>query len=404
MKASLKVDWYHQIPPSVKEIIQRINQGGRKAYLVGGAVRDLLLQKAPKDFDLVSEASVEEIEEWFPRTLPLGKAFGIMSVIMEDRSVEVARFRTDGEYTDGRRPDTITFTDPAQDAERRDFTINALFYDLASQEVIDYVGGLEDLKVKTLRTVGDAEKRFEEDSLRMLRAARFLAQLPDFTLDPAAMAAIKKLSPQIQRVSQERIRQEWEKMLLGPGLVKGLQCCMDSGLWKEILDIPSPTPALLAQLEKIPSSGRARLLAALVLMRLDSENEKVLAPFSKEPKLLKKVLAHLEIHQALDKFEALPLVEKKKLSVRPEADLALQLFTLAKEVAGKKIRAWIEDHTQKGSLNPAPYFSGKDLLAMGIPAGPNVGKILEELRALQLGEKISSQEQALGWVKKNSSA
>lgn len=394
------MDWYHQIPPSVKEIIQRINQGGRKAYLVGGAVRDLLLQKTPKDFDLVSEASVEEIEEWFPRTLPLGKAFGIMSVIMEDRSVEVARFRTDGEYTDGRRPDTITFTDPAQDAERRDFTINALFYDLASQEVIDYVGGLEDLKNKTLRTVGDAEKRFDEDSLRMLRAARFLSQLPDFTLDLSAMVAIKKLGHQIHRVSQERIRQEWEKMLLGAGLVNGLKCCMDSGLWKEILNIPTPPPALFAQLENIPNHGRARLIAALVLMHLDSESEKVLAPFAKEPKLLKEVLAHLEINQALKKFEALSLAEKKTLSVKPEVDLALQLFTLAQEDSGKEIRTWIEDHKQKGSLNPAPYFSGKDLLAMGIPAGPNVGKILEELRALQLEEKISSHEQALDWVKK----
>src|SRR6218665_1336476 len=152
---SYDVEWYHHLPSHVKEILDRLQGAGRKAFVVGGAVRDLWLGRKPKDFDIVSEATPEEIEKLFPKTLDVGRAFGIMIVVTGDGPVEVARFRADGAYTDGRHPDEIRFSDPDEDAQRRDFTINGLFYDHATGKVLDYVGGVEDLKAKRIRAVGD---------------------------------------------------------------------------------------------------------------------------------------------------------------------------------------------------------------------------------------------------------
>jgi len=187
---SYDVEWYHHLPSHVKEILGRLESNGHKAYVVGGSVRDLWLGTKPKDFDLVSDASPEQIEALFPKTLDVGRSFGIMIVVCPEGPVEIARFRTDGAYTDGRHPNEVTFTNPEEDARRRDFTINALFYELGTEKVIDYVGGVDDLRAQKIRTVGEARERFAEDSLRMLRAVRFCAQLPSFTLDPAVNAAI----------------------------------------------------------------------------------------------------------------------------------------------------------------------------------------------------------------------
>ena len=158
------VDWYHHLPPHVKGILGTLHGAGHEAYLVGGAVRDLWLGLGPKDFDLASSATPEEVEQLFTRTESVGRQFGIMIVIAEEGAVEVARFRADAEYKDGRHPEAITFSSPEEDAKRRDFTLNALFYDGAKKQVIDYVGGVEDIEARLIRCVGDPRKRFNVSS------------------------------------------------------------------------------------------------------------------------------------------------------------------------------------------------------------------------------------------------
>lgn len=199
-------------PPEVLRLLRRLHGAGHAAFLVGGCVRDHLMGKAPKDWDVVTSAVPDEVEALFPHTIPIGKAFGVMLVVGDDGEYEVATFRGDGEYRDGRRPETVRFTSAEEDVNRRDFTVNALMYDLVEQRVIDYVGGQADLEAGVIRTVGAAEQRFGEDALRLLRAVRFAGRT-GFSLEAGTLKAIQRLSATINKVSHERIGEELKRML-----------------------------------------------------------------------------------------------------------------------------------------------------------------------------------------------
>jgi len=230
-----KYDWRTEVPQTVLTAIDRLINSGFQAYLVGGAVRDLLIDRKPKDFDIVTDATPDQVQKIFKRTIPVGADFGVVIVLLDNEKIEVATFRADGEYKDGRHPETVTFSSAQEDAKRRDFTINGLFWDSKTFEIIDYVGGLPDLHSKVIRTIGSAEKRFQEDALRMLRAIRFCSQLPDFSLDPETLAAISINRSLIKNVSRERISEEFSKVFFSGKSSIGFELLGRSGLAELIL-------------------------------------------------------------------------------------------------------------------------------------------------------------------------
>jgi poly(A) polymerase len=224
------------IPSAPLAILRTLRGAGHEAYLVGGCVRDLLLGREPKDWDIATAALPNQIESLFLKTLPIGKAFGIIVVVPEEgEPVEVATYRADSPYADGRRPESVTFTNAREDALRRDFTINALLLEPDTGDILDYVNGRADLDARLVRAIGDPAVRFAEDHLRLLRAVRFAATL-DFAIEPATFAAIQDLAPNIQRISAERIRDELFRLLTESAKAgEALQLLRDSGLLKEIL-------------------------------------------------------------------------------------------------------------------------------------------------------------------------
>ncbi len=220
------------------EIVRKLCQRGHQAYFAGGCVRDTLLDREPTDYDVATDATPPQVIEIFPQTYAVGEQFGVVLVPESSgttRPVEVATFRSDMGYSDGRHPDEVRFTkDPRADVERRDFTINGMMLDPATNEILDFVGGQADLKAGIIRAIGDPERRFGEDKLRMLRAVRFAARF-DYQIDPATLAAIQELAPQIHQVSCERVREELTKMLTEGRAQRAFQLLDTTGLLPEVL-------------------------------------------------------------------------------------------------------------------------------------------------------------------------
>ena len=193
------------------EIVRRLQTAGFAAFWVGGCVRDFLLGREPQDYDIATDARPEQVEKLFKRTLAVGRKFGVMIVVEGKHQFQVATFRAEADYQDGRRPAKVVFANAEADAQRRDFTVNGLFYDPVAEKLHDWVGGEKDLRAKIIRTIGPPEERFAEDHLRLLRAVRFAAQL-DFEIEPQTFAAVKTLAPKIKLISAERIRDELIKL------------------------------------------------------------------------------------------------------------------------------------------------------------------------------------------------
>ncbi|MGH7163834.1 MAG: CCA tRNA nucleotidyltransferase, partial [Planctomycetota bacterium] len=225
-------------PPVAREfatgIALALRDAGHSALLAGGCVRDRLRGVAPKDYDVATSARPEEVQAIFPKTVAVGAAFGVVVVVEGDLRVEVATFREDVGVADGRHPASIRFADARADALRRDFTVNGLFEDPATGEVLDFVGGREDLEARVVRTIGDPATRFREDRLRMLRAVRFGVQL-DFRIEPATAAALRAMADGIAGVSAERIREELCRILLSGRGGRGLGLLHEAGLLRAIL-------------------------------------------------------------------------------------------------------------------------------------------------------------------------
>ena len=197
------------------EIVRRLQTAGFSAFWVGGCVRDFLLGREPQDYDIATDARPEQIEKLFKRTRAVGRKFGVMIVVEGKQQFQVATFRAETDYQDGRRPGKVVFSSAEADAQRRDFTVNGLFFDPIAEKLHDWVGGEKDLRAKIIRTIGLPEERFAEDHLRLLRAIRFAAQL-GFEIDPQTFAAVKKLAPKIELISAERVRDELIKLFAPP--------------------------------------------------------------------------------------------------------------------------------------------------------------------------------------------
>ena len=228
------MDFSTEPAASALAIVRVLSRHGHIAYFAGGCVRDELMGKTPADFDIATSADPSAVEKLFPKTVPVGKQFGVILVIENDLTYEVATFRREGKYEDGRHPSSVEFTVPEEDARRRDFTVNGLFYDPLSGKILDFVDGQKDMELRVIRAIGDPRKRFEEDKLRILRAVRFAANL-GYTVDADTWKAVCVMAPEIRQVSPERIREELVKILMRPNAARGFRLLHDSGLMQIIL-------------------------------------------------------------------------------------------------------------------------------------------------------------------------
>jgi poly(A) polymerase len=388
--------------PAALEIAEKLRDAGFSSVLAGGCVRDACLGIQAKDLDLATSARPEDIEKIFPKTLAVGKAFGTMIVVMDKAHFEVTTFRRDGEYLDGRHPVKIEFSDAKEDAKRRDFTINALFCDPFDLELIDYVNGEADLDKKLIRTVGEAQKRFAEDRLRVLRGVRFSSQL-GFAIEEKTWASICAFSSQITGVSIERIFQEVFKLLQGAHPLVGMEKLVESGLAKKIW----PSLAEFRKGEKwfefatrvTKLSHPATILAEFLRQTpnkdkflRDLESWKPPRQFVQKIVLLEKIQTHLW-------SESSKKIERLRYFASPEWQETLELLEAEATSKGKinELDGWIAEFlgiADKAGNLPKALLNGADLLAMGFKAGPKLGQVLEDLYALQLDGQINSLPQA----------
>jgi len=386
------------------KIIRRLNAEGFQALLAGGCVRDMLLKRGAKDYDVATDARPEEVMRLFGRTLKVGAKFGVVIVMMAKERIEVATFRTETGYTDGRHPGRVRFATAAEDAKRRDFTINGMFYDPLKREVLDYVGGRADLKKRLIRTIGRANDRFGEDYLRMLRAVRFAAAL-GFTIEDATFRAICKDCKSIKQISRERIAMELEGILTVPNRLQGAELLLKSGLAEHIFPHTDKIKSSLKVLERLPDridfalgfsglfSGcdtdiALKACASLRLSRNTSRHIKFL--LSNRSKLLDTdmSLAQLRLIVSEPYFEDLYRLQKAIQKARGES--IGPLLRLRRRIRSLGV---IE-------LRPKPLLDGHDLIRLGVAPGPFLGRLAQEMYIAQLEGKIHSAEQAAQWVRK----
>jgi tRNA nucleotidyltransferase/poly(A) polymerase len=448
--AKLNID--HQRDFAV-QIVRRLRERGFEAFWAGGCVRDHLLGRVAKDFDVATSAKPDEIRELFGRrrTIAVGAAFGVIAVLGPPGAgqVEVTTFRRDSTYLDGRHPEHVTFTNAAEDAARRDFTINGLFYDPEAREVIDYVGGQLDLEAGIIRAIGEPRARFIEDKLRLLRAVRFATTF-DFRLDPATAAAVREMAPEIAVVSAERIAQELRRMLVVPSRARGIELLRETELLPTVLPELLPLVGLAVESEETanaaPHSDSKRVLpvdrwrATLAVLDRLIEPEFPLALAA----LLHQIGWPAVSGEAADDVSRDPqgagaaltraIGRRLRLSNR-EIDLATWLVREQSSLVGARTLAWptlqrrlihadirelIElhraiatahgatrddvEHCRKllerpsAELNPPPLLTGDDLIAHGLRPGATFPVLLDQVRDAQLLGEIGTRADALALV------
>jgi tRNA nucleotidyltransferase/poly(A) polymerase len=389
------------------KVIKRLSRDGFQALLAGGCVRDMLLSRLAKDYDVATDARPKDVIRLFKHTLKVGAKFGVVIVLMQDKQVEVATFRTDADYADGRHPTSVKFATAAEDASRRDFTINGMFYDPVSQKVIDYVNGQADLKKKLVRTIGQPRDRFSEDYLRMLRAVRFSTQL-GFGIEPATWSAICSHARKIASISGERIAVELEGILANPNREAGASLLFESGLAEAIFPRLTAADAKFAVgvLGFLPKRIDFPLGLAALFARCDTdfalEKCRILKPSRSQLKHLKFLLSNrgrllndkmslAELKKTLsepyfwDLFNLQKAIQKAKGIGRKGL---MPLLNLRKRI---KVLGGVE-------LRPKPLLTGHDLIRLGAIPGPSLGQLAEELYIAQLEGTLQTQEQAEKWA------
>jgi poly(A) polymerase len=421
-------------------VVERLRGAGFEALLAGGCVRDQLLSLTPHDYDVATSATPAAIREVFGRrhTLEIGAAFGVIAVIghKDEGLIEVTTFRQDAGYTDGRHPDSVVFTTAEEDAKRRDFTINGLFYDPVAARTIDFVGGQRDLESRIVRAIGDPRARFSEDKLRMLRAVRMAARF-DFALDAATAAAINEMAETISVVSAERIAQEMRKILVHPSRSRAIELLAETRLLAVLLpEAPligrfahgsSPltaTPELWPYLQRVLNrlNEPSFPLALATLLHPLAEAQWWTAPAAVEElpraalqiageicdrwKLSNKesdrVVWLLERRGGVAGAASQPWSQLQRLLIQPGVHELLALVEAAGKSCGQSTadvehcRLMLE--LPAAELNPPPLITGNDLTAHGVPAGEIYKRLLETIRDAQLDGKVTNRAQALALV------
>lgn len=401
-----------------QQVVQRLRDAGHEALWAGGCVRDQCLGQQPKDFDVATDARPEKIRQIFGhrKTLAIGAAFGVVTVLGPRAAgqIEVATFRREEGYSDGRHPDKVDYSTAEEDAQRRDFTINGLFYDPIRGETIDYVGGLDDLAAGRIRCIGDPHQRIDEDKLRMLRAVRFATTL-GFTVDTETQLAIEQHADEIACVSAERIAAEMRRILSHSNRLVGLQWLRSSGLWRVVLPEYARLdeaqrghawPQLTSILQQLKSEEFSTILAA-ILWPIGQGNPQVAMQAAEElgerwrlsNQELKLAVWLLQHEATLRRAKQVEWPRLQRILIHPSIR---ELITLARAIAlsvdgNDADVAYSESQLELpiDRLNPAPLVNGHDLSAAGIPDGPVLGKLLRWIRDAQLNGEIQTREEAL---------
>lgn len=429
-----------------ERMISRLRQNGFETYFVGGCVRDFIRGVTPGDYDIVTSAKPDDVIALFERTVPVGAKFGVVMVIEGGHPFEVATFRSDDVYEDGRRPTRIHYASVKEDVLRRDFTVNGLLMDPINGEITDYVGGREDIQYKILRTIGDPVLRFNEDYLRMLRAIRFAANL-DFTLDEAAKTAIASNAPRILSVSAERIQDELNKILTRGGARRGFELLSETGLLREILpevgemrgveqpprfhpegDVWEHTLIMLDTLSSETAPGTNPMLAWAALLHdvgkplTRTEDEKGVhfyghvkwgetiasnilnrLRFSRVQRQI--ILDLIHQHMVFMNVQKMRKARLKRFLRMPDFDLHLQLHRLDCLASHGMLDHYdfCRDQLQRmepEDLQPPRLLTGDDLVKMGFEPGKMMGVMLRTLEEEQLEGRILTREQAIEFVQR----
>jgi len=422
-----------------RAVCATLREGGHRALFAGGCVRDQLLGQEPKDYDVATSATAQEVMALFPRTAPVGVAYGVVLVLTPSGPVEVATFRRDGPYSDGRRPDHVAFSGEEEDAKRRDFTVNALFFDPATDEVIDYVDGVADLRAGRIRAVGNPVQRFQEDRLRLLRAVRFAARF-GFAIEAETLRAIQASASEVGQCSAERIREELVKMMRDQHRQAALILLDETGLLAPIL----PEVAALKGVEQPPEfhpEGDVFIHTGLVLSHLKEPSTTLalaalLHDVGKPPtqtfgdrirfnghdkvgaEMADKICGRLRFsndererivwlvsqHMRLPVMPEMKESKRKRLLREPGFDELLALCR-ADALGGSgnlSTIEWIEAYkasVASETAAPAPLVSGRDLIELGYVPGPTFRKILETIEDEQLEGNLLTREAALAYIR-----
>ncbi len=424
------------------ELARRLKAAGHEALFAGGCVRDRLLNHQPEDYDIATSATPTQVMQIFPGSNEVGAHFGVVIAKHGGHHVEIATFRTDGSYHDGRRPESVTFSTPQEDAQRRDFTINGLFEIPETGEVTDYVGGLSDLKSGVIRAIGDPTARFNEDGLRLLRAVRFAARM-GFTIEPQTDAALRECAPLLDRISPERIRDEFSKILTSPRRRVGIEQLVNSDLirhfmpevlpmigcdqppeWHPEGDVYTHTLIMLGMLapdaplelclaillhdiakppcRTIDPDGRIRFnghdsmgatMAETILRRLRYSNQ-----------VIDAVVPMVARHMQFMNVQKMRVAKLKRFMAEPTFDHEMELhrvdcgssngFTDNYEFLQAKAEEFAAE-----PLIPPPLVTGHDLIQLGLQPGPRFKEILETLQTEQLEGRILEREPALEYLR-----
>ena len=421
------------------EIVRQLREEGFQAYLVGGCVRDLVMGREPKDYDIATDATPEHVVRLYPNALTVGAQFGVVMVPHETGNIEVATFRSDGRYADGRHPAEVRYAQtPQEDVRRRDFTINGLLFNPATEQVLDYVGGERDIRARRIRTIGDPVERFKEDRLRMLRAVRFAARFV-FALDAAAKDAIRKLAPQIHDVSAERVREEIVKILTEGQARRGFELLDETGLLKEVL----PEIKALQGVQQPPEfhpEGDVWVHTMLMLEGLRQATPTLalgvlLHDVGKPPTFAIRERIRFDNHVEVGAQMALGVCQRLRLSTRdtervvelvrhhlrfkdfPRMKRSTQLRFLRMEgfeehlelhrldclashgdLTNYELARLLLTETPPAEIKPAPLVRGQDLIAQGYTPGPLFKQILQAVEDAQLEGSLHSREDALRLV------
>lgn len=422
------------------EMVRALHAKGHEAFLVGGCVRDLLMRRPPKDFDVATSALPAQVARIFPRTIPVGVQFGVQMVLRGGVPYEVATFRMDKEYRDGRHPEGVVFSGPKEDALRRDFTVNGIFYDPLKKKVIDYVGGRADLKRKLIRAIGDPAQRFAEDRLRVLRAVRFAANL-NFEIDPETFLAVQKAAAQITQVSPERVRDEMVKLFTGPHAGRGLTLLDESGLLEVLLPEVARMKGV-AQPPEFHPEGDVFVHTRMVLEGLKGPSAvlaigALLHDVGKPPTFRVADRIRFDGHDRVGARMAETICRRLRFSNAETGAISeivgdhmrfkdvkqMRLSTLKRFLGlatfpdqlklhridclashgdlsnWRFLRRKLKQLTPR-EIKPRPLITGHDLLDLGYKEGPAMGTILRAVEEKQLEKELRSKEEALSWVER----
>lgn len=407
------------------QIVSHLREAGFTALWAGGCVRDMLLGSTPHDYDVATDATPNQVRKLFRRTLAVGAQFGVIEVLGDEPGlhVQVATFRSDGSYSDGRHPDSVKYGTPQDDALRRDFTINGLFYDPLKEEVIDYVGGQADLKLRIVKAIGDPVQRIEEDKLRMLRAIRFVSRLA-FDLDTKTADAIKMMHAHLKQVSAERITEELKKMLIHKERLKALHYLTQLKLLQTLLtefawptEITPDSPFEFRLVHNLPAEVSFPLAWAALLLDVQRQlrssqlllKSELHESLGSHFRLSSAEIAHVEYLvltlDVLREAHRLPWAQLKPILAHPQRVDLLALLD-----AGIQGLHWSREghdyclerlqHWSMDDLQPPALVTGQDVAELGIKPGPRFKELLDAVRNEQLNQTITNRDQALELLKR----